>query len=116
MERLKQHLIVEGHWSEKKHARLEEELKAEVTAAWKEAQQYGTMTEGPFLDPSTMFDDVYAETPRHLESQRKRMLQVEEGNNESIPAARGQRNAEGASFENAVTPDARGDNAAKGTP
>jgi 2-oxoisovalerate dehydrogenase E1 component alpha subunit len=80
IDRLKQHLIVEGHWSEKKHEALEEELQAEVLAAWKEAQQYGTMTEGPFLDPSTMFDDVYAETPRHLESQRRRMREVESGN------------------------------------
>jgi 2-oxoisovalerate dehydrogenase E1 component alpha subunit len=80
IERLKQHLIVEGHWSEKKHEALEEELKAEVLAAWKEAQKYGTMTEGPFLDPSTMFDDVYAETPHHLESQRRRLREVESGN------------------------------------
>ena len=80
IERLKQHLIVEGHWSEKKHEALEEELKAEVHAAWKEAQKYGTMTEGPFLDPSTMFDDVYAETPHHLQSQRRRMREVESGN------------------------------------
>jgi 2-oxoisovalerate dehydrogenase E1 component alpha subunit len=77
VERLKQHLISIGQWSEKQHEELEEELTAEVLAAWKEAQQYGTMTEGPFLDPSTMFDDVYAEVPRHLESQRRRMMQVE---------------------------------------
>ena len=55
---------------------LENELRDEVTAAWKEAQKYGTMTEGPWLDPSTMFDDVYADTPRNLESQRRRMLEV----------------------------------------
>ena len=79
VERLKQHLIAEGHWSEKKHTKLDDELKADVVAAWKEAQQYGTMTEGPFLDPSTMFDDVYAEMPAHLESQRRRMLEVERG-------------------------------------
>ena len=56
---------------------MEEELKAEVLAAWKEAQTFGTMTEGPFLDPGTMFDDVFAETPAHLESQRRRMIEVE---------------------------------------
>ena len=77
IERLKQHLIAEGHWSEKKHGTLEKDLKAEVLAAWKEAQQHGTMTEGPFLDPATMFDDVFAELPAHLESQRRRMLDVE---------------------------------------
>ena len=78
IERLKQHLIAGGYWSDAKHEKLEEELKAEVLTAWKEAQQYGTMTEGPFLDPATMFDDVYAETPHHLESQRRRMIAVEE--------------------------------------
>ena len=71
---------MEGHWSEKKHEALVEELRAEVHAAWKDAQQYGTLTEGPFLDPSPMFDDVDAETPHHLESQRRRLLEVESGN------------------------------------
>ena len=76
VERLKQHLIKDGHWSEDKHSRLEEQLKAEVLVAWKEAQKFGTMTEGPWLDPSTMFEDVYAETPQHLESQRSRLLEI----------------------------------------
>ena len=79
VERLKQHLILEGHWSEKKHEQLAEQLKADVHAAWKEAQKFGTMTEGPFLDPATMFEDVYAEMPAHLESQRRRMLEVLSG-------------------------------------
>jgi len=65
--------------SEAKHEKLVEELRVEVTSAWKEAQKHGTMTEGPYLDPATMFDDVYAETPRNLESQRRRMLEVERG-------------------------------------
>ncbi|MCH9020364.1 MAG: pyruvate dehydrogenase (acetyl-transferring) E1 component subunit alpha [Proteobacteria bacterium] len=77
IERLKQHLIALGHWSEDQHEKLEEELKVEVLAAWKEAQQYGTMTEEPFLDPATMFDDVFAETPSDLESQRRYMLEIE---------------------------------------
>ncbi len=77
VERLKQHLIAGGHWSDEQHEEMEEELKAEVLAAWKEAQKFGTMTEGPFLDPGTMFDDVFAETPAHLESQRRRMIEVE---------------------------------------
>jgi len=77
VERLKQHLIAAGHWSETKHDKLIDELKGKVQTAWKEAQTFGTMTEGPFLDPVTMFDDVYAEMPAHLESQRRRMLEVE---------------------------------------
>ena len=79
VERLKQHMIAEGHWTEEKHKELEEQLTEEVKVAWKEAQTYGTMTEGPWLDSATMFDDVYAETPANLESQRRRMLEVAGG-------------------------------------
>ena len=79
IERLKQHLIAEGNWSDAKHAALEDQLRDEVMSAWKEAQKYGTMTEGPWLDPSTMFDDVYAEIPAHLESQRRRLLEILDG-------------------------------------
>ncbi len=78
IERLKQHLIASGHWSESRHEALETELREEVLAAWKEAQKYGTMTEGPRLDPATMFDDVYAQTPPHLERQRREMLDIED--------------------------------------
>ena len=76
VERLKQHLIKVNHWSDKKHEKLWDECVAEVTTAWKEAQAYGTMTEPPFLDPASMFEDVYAETPKHLESQRRRLLEI----------------------------------------
>lgn len=79
VERLKQHLIVKGDWSEAKHENLWKQLVADVQAAWKEAQKYGTMTEGPFLDPATMFEDVYADLPANLESQRRRMLEVLSG-------------------------------------
>ena len=79
VERLKQHLIQEKQWSDTKHETLEAQLRDEVKAAWKEAQTYGTMTEGPWLDPASMFDDVYAEVPAHLESQRRRLLEILEG-------------------------------------
>jgi 2-oxoisovalerate dehydrogenase E1 component alpha subunit len=78
IDRLKNHLISSGQWSDAKHEKLTEELTAEVQAAWKEAQKYGTMTEGPFLESGTMFDDIYAEVPKHLESQRRYMLEIEE--------------------------------------
>ena len=76
VERLKQHLITVNNWTEEKHEALWEECVDQVKAAWKEAQTFGTMTEGPFLDPATMFEDVYAEMPKHLESQRRRLLEI----------------------------------------
>ncbi len=79
LERLKQHLICIGHWSEEQHEELSAQLQADVHAAWKEAQKYGTMTEGPWLDPATMFEDVYDEMPQHLESQRRRMCEILSG-------------------------------------
>ncbi len=79
VERLKQHLIVKGEWSEERHENLWQQLLTDVQVAWKEAQKYGTRTEGPFLDPATMFEDVYAEMPANLESQRRRMLEILSG-------------------------------------
>jgi len=77
VERLKLHLITEGHWSDEQHEEVIAEYRAKIADAWKEAQKYGTMTEGPFLDPATMFDDIYAEVPEHLEKQRQQMLELE---------------------------------------
>ena len=69
VERLKKHLVNAGHWSDEQHEALKEELKETVMAAWKEAISYGTMTEGPMLDVSIMFDDVYEEVPQQLKDQ-----------------------------------------------
>ena len=57
-------------------------LKAEVTAAWKEAQTVRNDDRRPVpRSRLTMFEDVYAETaPYHLESQRRRLLEVEKLN------------------------------------
>jgi 2-oxoisovalerate dehydrogenase E1 component alpha subunit len=70
VERLKQHLIGLGEWSDARHAALVEELETTVADAWKQAMTYGTLTEGPRLDPSLMFDDIFKELPPHLEAQR----------------------------------------------
>jgi 2-oxoisovalerate dehydrogenase E1 component alpha subunit len=71
--RLKQHLIALGEWSEERHAQLHKELEAHVTACWKEAESYGTLTQGPFLDPLTMFDDVFRDMPANLQREREEM-------------------------------------------
>jgi len=75
VERLKQHLIAIGEWSAEQHEQLIKELDAHVADCWKQAQQAGTMTEGPRLDPRTMFDDVLAITPPHLLQQRQQLDQ-----------------------------------------
>jgi len=78
VERLKQHLVKLGHWSEEEQAALEEETKNTVTEAWKEAVSYGTLTDPPFLDVSLMFEDVFAETPDYLKAQRDKLLRMGE--------------------------------------
>jgi len=70
---LKKHLIALGEWSDERHAALEKELEAHVTACWKEAIKYGTLSEGPTLDPATMFEDVYKHMPPHLARQREEL-------------------------------------------
>jgi 2-oxoisovalerate dehydrogenase E1 component alpha subunit len=75
VERLKEHLIAIGEWSTQRHEQLIKELDAHVADCWKQAQQAGTMTEGPRLDPRTMFDDVLAITPPHLLRQRQQLDQ-----------------------------------------
>ena len=71
IKRLKQHLITLGDWSEARHAALNEELDAQVSAEWKQALTYGTINDGPRLDRDLMFDDVFKELPEHLRRQRE---------------------------------------------
>jgi 2-oxoisovalerate dehydrogenase E1 component alpha subunit len=79
VERLKQHLIAEGHWSEEQQTALEAEMKTSVIEAWKEAVSHGTMTDPPFLDVKLMFEDVFAEMPEHLKKQQEKLLKMREG-------------------------------------
>ena len=68
----------QGHWSREQHEALEVKMKDKVARAWKEAITFGTMTEPPFLDVELMFEDVFAEMPRHLQRQRDKMLAMRE--------------------------------------
>ncbi len=71
--RLKQHLIVLGHWSEQQHAALEKDLTAQVTAAAKEAESYGTMADAATPTTESMFTDVYKDMPWHLRAQLREL-------------------------------------------
>ncbi len=70
IERLKEHMIAEGSWSEKQHEKLIVELEEHCAEAWQEALSYGTMTTGPQLDQHELFDDVLKDIPAHLLAQR----------------------------------------------
>jgi 2-oxoisovalerate dehydrogenase E1 component alpha subunit len=73
IERLKQHLIRLGEWSEERHAALIKELEDHVVLSWKEAVSYGTLTDPPRLDPHLMFEDVFKDMPEHLRRQADEM-------------------------------------------
>jgi 2-oxoisovalerate dehydrogenase E1 component alpha subunit len=66
IERLKQHLIKHGGWSEADHAALTQELEALIDSSWAEAQAQND----PPLDRNLMFEDVFKELPEHLRQQR----------------------------------------------
>ncbi len=71
--RMKQHLIGIGEWSDAQHEHAQAELEAEVLAALKEAEGFGTLLDGRFTSPATMFEDVYKDMPEHLRRQRQEM-------------------------------------------
>jgi 2-oxoisovalerate dehydrogenase E1 component alpha subunit len=75
IERLKSHLIAIGYWTEEREALLVKQCEEQVAAAWREAMTYGTLTDGPQLDPDTLFDDVLKEQTPSLARQRMQLAQ-----------------------------------------
>jgi 2-oxoisovalerate dehydrogenase E1 component alpha subunit len=73
IERLKQHLIAIGEWSDEQHAATQKTLEAEVIAAQKKAESHGTLLDGRVPSAATMFDDVYKDMPEHLRRQRQQL-------------------------------------------
>ena len=74
IERLKAHLLAIGEWDEERHAALTAEADAAVRAAQKESEKLGILPEQGKDDIGSMFEDVYAEVPRHLAEQRDAAL------------------------------------------
>ncbi|MES0827653.1 3-methyl-2-oxobutanoate dehydrogenase (2-methylpropanoyl-transferring) subunit alpha [Ruegeria sp. SCP11] len=71
IERLKQHLIVLGEWSEDRHLQAEAEVLDEVKTAQKTAEAVGTLASGKQPSPRDMFEGVYETMPPHLIRQRQ---------------------------------------------
>ena len=73
IQRLEQHLTQIGEWSAEQHSELTTQLEQEVFDAFKQAESFGTLAEGPFAPVESMFDNVYEEMPWHLEQQRQQV-------------------------------------------
>ncbi|RMX06113.1 3-methyl-2-oxobutanoate dehydrogenase (2-methylpropanoyl-transferring) subunit alpha [Allofranklinella schreckenbergeri] len=71
--RLRQHLTLLGAWSDAEHEAVQAEVEAEVLAAQKQAETYGTLMSGPQRTAADMFDDVYEHMPAHLIAQRQQL-------------------------------------------
>jgi 2-oxoisovalerate dehydrogenase E1 component alpha subunit len=72
--RLKKHLVLLGAWSDEEHEATQKELEAEVLAALKEAERYGSLADGHLANAASMFEDVYKDMPEHLRKQREQMF------------------------------------------
>ncbi len=70
VQRLKQHLIALGEWSDAQHQEMIAALEAEVRETGKRAERLGTLSAGPPPDPDSMFEDVYKDMPWNLRRQR----------------------------------------------
>jgi 2-oxoisovalerate dehydrogenase E1 component alpha subunit len=71
VERLARHLRAEHSWTDEEQHALDEEVAALVSRSLAEAEAHGTVERGPWPDPSTTFDDVFADPPPHLLEQRR---------------------------------------------
>jgi len=67
--RLRDHLIKIGEWSEEKQSEIEERIDGEVMSAYKEAVKFGDLASGPYPETETIFTEVYEEMPWHLREQ-----------------------------------------------
>jgi 2-oxoisovalerate dehydrogenase E1 component alpha subunit len=72
--RLKQHLIALGEWSEDQQAVMDRELMEQVKAATKEAEKNGILGHGLHHPFHTMFEDVFEDLPWHLQEQSEQAI------------------------------------------
>ena len=77
IDRLHQHLAALGEWDEERRTALQDEIDAEIEAAFAEADSHGSVKSGDVPSPSTMFDDVYHDLPPHLLEQREQVRALE---------------------------------------
>ena len=59
-----------GAWDDDRQQSLQEEVDSQVETAFAEADSHGSVKSGVVGSPKTMFEDVFADVPRHLREQR----------------------------------------------
>ncbi|NND12582.1 MAG: 3-methyl-2-oxobutanoate dehydrogenase (2-methylpropanoyl-transferring) subunit alpha [Acidimicrobiia bacterium] len=69
IERLADHLIELGEWSDERQQELTDQIEEEVRVAQAEAESHGTLHEGP-KPTRDIFEGVYEKIPPHLQKQR----------------------------------------------
>jgi len=74
--RLRQHLTLRGDWSDAQHEATQKELEAEVSAALKAAERFGTLGHGHVPSIASMFEDVYKDMPPHLRDQMQQVQKL----------------------------------------
>jgi len=74
IERLRQHLVNIGEWSDDRHLELIQKIDSEVVDAYKEAVKYGDLANGPYPSAETIFTEVYEEMPWHLKEQNDELM------------------------------------------
>ncbi|MEO6152629.1 MAG: thiamine pyrophosphate-dependent enzyme, partial [Croceibacterium sp.] len=87
IDRLKNHLIATGEWSDARHDAMDRELDEEVRAAMREAEKNGILGHGLHQPDATMFEDVFETMPWHLKEQaaqamHERAVKYPDGNAE----------------------------------
>ncbi|MGE0596065.1 MAG: thiamine pyrophosphate-dependent enzyme [Hyphomonadaceae bacterium] len=70
IERLKDHLVAQGEWSQQQHVAAKEDAVEAVRAAGREAEKTGVLTGESQWPRDSMFDDVFKDLPWHLRAQR----------------------------------------------
>ena len=70
IERLRDHLVSLGEWSDEQHRAAQEEAIEHVRAVGREAEKVGVLGPGAAHSRESMFEDVYKDMPWHLREQR----------------------------------------------
>lgn len=73
IDRLKDHLIAIGLWSQKQQDDLQAQSTELMTQHWKASLKHGSLDNGPHWPVSSMFEDVFEDIPAHLAKQSQQI-------------------------------------------